>query len=99
MAGTTSDDVHNDPENILADTDNSVDGAVELPKSETDNPSQSIFVPERGEDVRGRIDELEGTDSGDAHDEMSDGHPEDMDTDSNHLSDNEPADEQDGTEV
>ena len=99
MADNTSDDVYDDPDNILADDDDTVDGATELPESLTNNPSQSIFKPELRGDDRGPIDELEQADEGSAHDEMSGGHPEDSDADSFHLGDVNPMDEQDGTEV
>ena len=96
MTDTTSDDVYTDPDNILANTDDSVDGSIELPDAQTNHPSQSIFVPERGQDVRGRIDELEGASEDDARNEMTNGHPEDIDTDSTHLADVDPKDEHDG---
>lgn len=97
MANSTSNDVYDDPDNILADTDDSVDGATELPKSESADLSQSIYTPEKtapGDD-RGPIDELEATDDDNDHDEMTDSHPEDADPDSGHLSNADPADERD----
>jgi hypothetical protein len=98
MAGNTSDDVYDDPDNILADTDDTVNGATELPEGQADNLSQSIFKPELGDDDRGSIPDLEAADEGAAHDEMSTTHPEDSDSDSFHLGDVDPADEQDGAE-
>jgi hypothetical protein len=99
MADTTLDDVYDDPDNILADTDDSVDGAVELPKGEQGDLSQSIYVPERGNDPRGRIDELEGADDNDSYEEMTLGHPEDTDADSTRLGDVGPDEERDGSEA
>jgi hypothetical protein len=98
MADNTSDDVYDDPDNILADTDDTVAGGTELPDGEQADLSQSIYKPELGDDDRGPIDNLEEADEGDAHDEMSDGHPEDSDADSFHAGDVNPADEQDGAE-
>ncbi|GEM_PF-1855155 len=98
MTDNTSDDVYNDPDNILADTDDSVKGGTELPSGEQDDLSQSIYKPEFGNDDRGPIDDLEEANEGDAEDEMSDGHPEDADSDSYRAGDVNPADEQDGTE-
>lgn len=69
MAGSTDktlDDVYDDPDNILADDDDSVNGAVELPDDQKDDLSQSTFLPEKDTtdlDDRGPIDELEMTDA------------------------------------
>jgi hypothetical protein len=92
-----ADDVYDDPDNILAKTDDTVDGATELPLSERGDMSQSIYVPERANDERGKIDELDSADVGDTYDEMSNGHPEDTDTDANHPANMDPQDENDGT--
>lgn len=103
----TLDDVYDDPDNILADEDDSVDGATELPDDEKDDLSQSIFVPEKDTtdlDDRGPIDELEAADA-DTEDDLDDvtdpaildDAPSEMDPDSYHQGDN--ADEQDGTET
>lgn len=105
MADSTLDDVYDDPDNILADDDD-VNGAVELPEDEKDDPSQSIFVPEKDTtdlDDRGPIDELEAADASDEDDlddatdpAILDDAPSEMDPDSYHQGDN--ADENDGTE-
>jgi len=85
MADQTSDDVYDDPDNILADTDDTVDGATELPDDEKDDPSQSIFVPELSDDDRGSIPALDGSDDDDDDDDIGQNHPEDINTDSSHL--------------
>lgn len=46
MANDTSDDVYEDPDNILTDS-GQVNGAKEIPDYQKANPSQSIFTPER----------------------------------------------------
>lgn len=109
MADGTLDDVYDDPDNILADDDEEVNGAAELPDDEKDDPSQSIFVPERDTtdlDDRGPIDELEAADATDDDRDLPDDtdpaildeDPAELDPDSYHLGDVNPADEQDGTE-
>lgn len=108
MADNTSDDVYDDPDNILADTDDSVDGAAELPDDEKDDPSQSIFNPEKDTtefDDRGPIDELEVADRHDTSDAedgvdaaLLDDAPSSFDGDDYKPNDEEPKDEQDGTE-
>ncbi|HEX8182699.1 MAG TPA: hypothetical protein VF575_03795 [Candidatus Saccharimonadales bacterium] len=98
MTDNTADEVYDDPDNILAETDDTVSGATELPGDEADDPSQSIFTPELGDDDRGTIPELEAADGGSKHDEADGNYPEDADPDSDHLGDMDPADEQDGTE-
>lgn len=104
MVDSTLDDVYDDPDNILADDDDDVSGAVELPDDQKDDPSQSIFVPEKNNtslDDRGPIDELEEADDSadnEVHDEMDEEYPEDTDPDSLHLGDMDTADEKDGTE-
>jgi hypothetical protein len=72
----TADDVYDDPDNVLADSDDSVNGSVELPGGDEADLSQTPYLPEKdtgieGED-RGDIDELgarndpESTDDSDA---------------------------------
>lgn len=95
MADQTSDDVYDDVENILADTDDTVDGATELPAGEAGDLSQSIYSPEAAGDTRGPLD------LGDAEAEYEPGISRDNgldagDGDANHVG--EIADEQDGTE-
>lgn len=91
MATPQSDDVYNDPNNILADTDDTVSGSVELSVDEEGNLSQSILTPEKtapGDD-RGPITELE----------PAAGNEDTTDPDSSRLSDMDPADERDGDEA
>lgn len=108
MADSTLDDVYDDPDNILADDDDDVSGAVELPDEEKDEPSQSIFVPEKDTtdlDDRGPIDELELTDAKDSDIDddiidpaLFDDSPSSFDGDSYQQNDEQSKDEQDGTE-
>ncbi|HSH55582.1 MAG TPA: hypothetical protein VK983_02015 [Candidatus Limnocylindrales bacterium] len=98
MADNTADDVYDDPDNILADDDDTVNGAVELPQDMKDNPSQSIFLPEKDpNDERGNLEEVDPKE-GEESDEAFSDHAEDMDPDSNRLGDVNPEDEQDRTE-
>lgn len=108
MADSSLDDVYDDPDNILAEDDDAVNGAAELPDDETDDLSQSIFVPEKDTtdlDDRGPIDELEASDADNADDlddttdpALLDEDPTELDPDSYHLGDVNPADEKDNTE-
>jgi len=100
MPDDSIDDVYNDPDNVLANTDDLVEGGVELPSEQTDDMSQSIYNPEKtapGDD-RGVIPELETANGDEAINATSQTHPEDADIDSSHLANVNPADEQDGTE-
>lgn len=109
MADSSLDDVYDDPDNILANEDDSVSGATELPADEQDDISQSIFVPEKHTtdlDDRPPIDELEAADAG-SYDVLADTDPavdkaifndDGLDPDDYHPGDVEPADESDGTE-
>ena len=104
----TLDDVYDDPDNILADDDDDVDGAAEIPASQKEDPSQSIYTPEKNTtplDDRGAIDELEASDAEDkdslddlTDEALLDDSPADFDPDDYQLGDVNPADEQDGTE-
>lgn len=100
MADNTSDDVYDDPDNILANTDDTVNGASELPDGEADDPSQSIYLPEKDpNDERGNLEEVDPSgDEAETNDEAFGDHAEDMDPDADRLGDVNPADEQDGTE-
>lgn len=94
-----ADDVYDDPENILSD-DDSVDGAAPvLRDDETDEMSQTPFMPEKdtgvpGED-RGAIDEL-GVQNDPYVDSQDDADAEDVDAD--RLGGQIPNDERDGTD-
>ena len=97
MANITSDDVYNDPDNILANTNDKFSGAVELPKSEVSDMSQSIYTPEKSAagDDRGPINELEDNGGGEAGDKTTQQHPEDTDFDGDRLSSTDLSDEKD----
>jgi hypothetical protein len=102
------DDIYNDPQTI-GDTEDDVNGQPEdLPNSDDEDPSESIFTPEKETtplDDRGPIDELELTDAQDGDDldasidpALLDDGPSSFDGDSYNPNDEETKDEQDGTE-
>jgi hypothetical protein len=104
------DDFYNDPATI-GDTTDEVSGEPDnLPPRDDEDPSESIYTPEKNTtdlDDRGDIDELEASDASD-FDELADEDPTvdkalldagpDLDTDDYKLGDVDPKDEDDGTE-
>jgi hypothetical protein len=98
----TDDDIYDDPATI-GDTDDEVNGQPDdTPPADADDPSQSIYMPEKnttGLDDRGDMDEVEEADGTAKHDEMDGSYPEDEDSDADHLGDVIPSDEDDGTEA
>ncbi len=98
MADVTADDVYDDPDNILANDDDTVDGSMEIPEYQKNDLSQSIYLPEKDEnDERGNLDEVD-PEGDETSDEALSDHAEDMDPDTDRLGDVNPQDEQDGTE-
>jgi hypothetical protein len=108
MADDTDNDIYNDPATI-GDTSDDVNGQPDKqPPANPDDPSQSIYNPEKNTtalDDRGPIDELELADRRDTSDvdasvdeALLDDRPSSFDGDDYKLNDAEPKDEQDGTE-
>jgi len=109
MADTTADDdFYEDPQTI-GDTDDEVNGQPdEVPPSEPDDLSESIYEPEKHtteKDTRGQIDELEMSDvkdsEGAVHDidpSLLDDGPSTQDGDDWRSNTEQNPDEQDGTE-
>ncbi len=95
---TTADDVYDDPDNILADDDDTVDGSAEIPDYQKNDLSQSIYLPEKDpNDSRGALEDVDPfVDK--THDEATGDHAEDMSPDDDRPGDVNPQDEQDGTE-
>lgn len=98
-----ADDVYDDVENIIANSDDTVNGATELPAGQVKDPSQSIYVPERGTDPndgRGSIivDGSEGEGSIDQPIQTTTNDDNGDDPDAERLSGDIPADERDGTQ-
>lgn len=107
----TDDDIYNDPDTIGA-IDENVNGEPDVePPTKPDDLSESIYTPEKDTtelDDRGPIDELEMADAKDTgiaglddavDPALLDEHPSSsIDRDSYQQNDEEPKDEQDGTE-
>ncbi len=91
MADASTDDVYNDPDNILADTDDSVDGTTEA--------GNNVLMPEKlDDDPRGSLD-LVNSEGEYEPGIVRDNGLDEADGDADHPGDVNPADEQDGTEA
>lgn len=98
MPDNVSNDTYDDPDNILANTKDTVAGSVELPESQKQDASQSVYVPERDtSDGYGSLDEVDPTSSHELKDAGED-YSNESDPDADALADVMPADERDGTE-